>query len=76
VEKALKIVAAFEEAEAKGLGVVSLGSKMIDAPIVIRARKLVERARLMGILPGANPVAPASANAAASAAAGKQEAKA
>jgi hypothetical protein len=49
---------------------------MIDAPIVIRARKLVERARLMGILPGANPVPPASVNAAASAAAGKQEAKA
>ena len=53
VEKALKIVAAFEEAQAKGLGVVSLGSKMIDAPIVVRARKLVERARLMGILPAA-----------------------
>ncbi len=50
VEKALKIVVAFEEAQAKGLGVVSIGSKMIDAPIVIRARKLVERARLMGIL--------------------------
>jgi len=51
VEKALKIVAAFEEAQAKGLGVVSLGAKMIDAPIVIRARKLVERAKLMGIVP-------------------------
>ena len=69
MEKALKIVVAFEEAQAKGLGVVSLGSKMIDAPIVIRARKLVVRARLMGILPVASAATPASANA------GNREAK-
>ena len=49
LEKALKIVAAFEEAEAKGLGVVSLGSKMIDAPVVQRALRLVARARQMGL---------------------------
>src|SRR5712692_2787290 len=48
IEKALKIVAAFEEAQQRGLGVVSLGSKMIDPPVVERARKLVERARTMG----------------------------
>jgi citrate lyase subunit beta / citryl-CoA lyase len=51
VEKALKIVAAFEEAQRKGLGVVSLGSKMIDPPVVQRAIKLVARARAMGIAP-------------------------
>jgi len=45
IERALKIVAAFEEARGRGLGVVSLGSKMIDPPVVERARKLVERAR-------------------------------
>ncbi len=39
--RARKIVAAFEEAEAKGLGVVSLGSKMIDPPVVKRALKMV-----------------------------------
>jgi citrate lyase subunit beta/citryl-CoA lyase len=50
LEKALRIVAAFEEAETKGLGVVSLGSKMIDRPVVLRARKLVERAREAGLL--------------------------
>jgi citrate lyase subunit beta/citryl-CoA lyase len=50
VEKALKIVAAFEEAQRRGLGVVSLGSKMIDAPVVQRALKLVEQARRMGAL--------------------------
>jgi citrate lyase subunit beta/citryl-CoA lyase len=51
LEKALKIVAAFEEAQAKGLGVVSLGSKMIDAPVVNRAVKLVARGRQMGLIP-------------------------
>lgn len=51
IEKALKIVTAFEEAERKGLGVVSLGSKMIDPPVVERARKLVERAKAMGKAP-------------------------
>lgn len=50
IEKALKIVAAFEDAKAKGLGVVSLGSKMIDPPVVNRAVKLVERARKMGLV--------------------------
>jgi citrate lyase subunit beta / citryl-CoA lyase len=48
IEKALKIVAAFEEAQRRGLGVVSLGSKMIDPPVVERARKLVARAKAMG----------------------------
>ena len=44
IDKAKKIVLAFEEAEKKGLGVVSLGSKMIDAPVVKRARKTIELA--------------------------------
>jgi citrate lyase subunit beta / citryl-CoA lyase len=48
VEKALRIVAAFEEAQQRGLGVVSLGSKMIDPPVVERAQKLVERAKKIG----------------------------
>lgn len=49
--KALRIVAAFQEAEEKGLGVVSLGTKMIDRPVVLRARKLVEEARRAGLVP-------------------------
>ena len=52
LEKAREIVAAYEEAQAKGLGVVSLGSKMIDAPVVQRALKLVARAERMGLAPG------------------------
>jgi len=49
IDKALKVVAAFEDAQQKGLGVVSLGSKMIDPPVVERARKLVGRAKQMGM---------------------------
>ncbi len=51
IDKARKIVAAFQDAQARGLAVVSLGSKMIDPPVVERARKLVERARALGLLP-------------------------
>ena len=46
IEKANKIVLAFEEAEKKGLGVVSLGSKMIDPPVVKRAQKIINLALL------------------------------
>jgi len=49
VEKAQKIVVAFEEAQQRGVGVVSLGSKMIDPPVVQRALKLVARAKAMGL---------------------------
>jgi len=55
IEKALQIAAAFETAQQRGVGVVSLGSKMIDPPVVARALKLVERARQMGLLPIAEP---------------------
>jgi len=50
IAKATRIVLAFEEAEAKGLGVVSLGSKMIDAPVVKRAQTTVAMAREVGLL--------------------------
>lgn len=47
--RARRIVSAFEEAEARGSSVVSLGSRMIDPPVVLRARRLVELAGAMGI---------------------------
>ena len=47
ITKAQKIVQAYEDAKAKGLGVVSLGSKMIDAPIVKQALKVIELAKLI-----------------------------
>ncbi len=46
IDKAKKIVVAFEEAEKKGLGVVSIGSKMIDAPIVKRAKRILFLSKL------------------------------
>lgn len=44
IAKAKKIVNAFLEAREKGLGVVSLGTKMIDAPVVKRAQKTINLA--------------------------------
>ncbi|MBC8311573.1 MAG: HpcH/HpaI aldolase/citrate lyase family protein [Candidatus Marinimicrobia bacterium] len=44
IEKAKKIVLAFDDAERKGLGVVALGSKMIDPPVVKRALHTVNLA--------------------------------
>jgi len=50
IEKAKKIVIAFSEAEAKGLGVVALGTKMIDPPVVKRAQSTIELAIAMNKL--------------------------
>lgn len=44
IGKAKKIMLAFSEATEKGLGVVSLGTKMIDAPVVRRAQKVISLA--------------------------------
>ena len=50
IERAHMVVTAYNEAQQKGLGVVSLGSKMIDPPVVHRALKLMARARAMGLV--------------------------
>jgi citrate lyase subunit beta / citryl-CoA lyase len=50
IERARRIVTAFEDAKVKGLGVVSLGSKMIDPPVVERAQNLMARAQSMGLV--------------------------
>jgi len=50
IEKSVKIVAAYEEAARNGLGVVALGSKMIDAPVVARAQKTIDLAARLGLL--------------------------
>jgi len=54
VAKAQGIVAAFEDAEARGLGVVSIGSRMVDPPVVLRAQRLVEQATRAGLIAEAN----------------------
>jgi len=48
IEKAQKIVKAYNEAKKKGLGVVALGSKMIDAPVVKRAQQTLDMAKIGG----------------------------
>jgi len=50
IQRAREIVAAYREAQDKGLGVFSLGSKMIDSPVVQRALKLVAQAERTGRL--------------------------
>ncbi|MFN8206521.1 MAG: aldolase/citrate lyase family protein [Bacteroidales bacterium] len=49
ITRAQKIVEAFQEAESKGLGVVSLGNKMIDPPVVKRALQTLELARIFNL---------------------------
>jgi citrate lyase subunit beta/citryl-CoA lyase len=51
IEKAQRIVNAFEAAEKQGRGVVSLGSKMIDPPVVKRALRTIDIAEKEGLLP-------------------------
>ncbi|MBN1387512.1 MAG: citrate lyase subunit beta [Bacteroidales bacterium] len=51
INKASEIVQAFNEAEEKGLGVVSIGSKMIDAPVVARARRTLALAEKLNLIP-------------------------
>ncbi len=50
IEKAKKIILAFGEASDKGLGVVAMGSKMIDPPVVARAQKTITLAIRLGLL--------------------------
>jgi citrate lyase subunit beta / citryl-CoA lyase len=50
IEKAMKIVAAFHKATEQGLGVVSLGTKMIDPPVVKRALNTINSAIKTGKL--------------------------
>ena len=50
IVKAQKIVKAFKFAKEKGLGVVSLGTKMIDAPVVKRAENTLKTAIDFGII--------------------------
>lgn len=50
IEYAKKVVAAFDEAEARGSGVVALGRKMIDPPVVARAQRIIKLAEKIGTL--------------------------
>jgi citrate lyase subunit beta/citryl-CoA lyase len=49
LRRSRRVVAAAAEAESRGLGVIALDGKMIDKPIVERARRVVELARASGM---------------------------
>lgn len=50
IDRAGKIVDAFLKANEKGLGVVSLGTKMIDPPVVKRAQRIIDLALKMNLI--------------------------
>ncbi|SFB78137.1 citrate (pro-3S)-lyase subunit beta [Tropicimonas isoalkanivorans] len=49
VDYARRVVAAAEQAEADGLGVISLNGKMVDAPVVENAKRVLNRAAASGL---------------------------
>jgi citrate lyase subunit beta/citryl-CoA lyase len=49
VDYARRVVAAAEQAEADGLGVISLNGKMVDAPVVENAKRVLDRAAASGL---------------------------
>ncbi|ODA41475.1 aldolase/citrate lyase family protein [Desulfosporosinus sp. BG] len=50
LKHALRVLAAMEEAEKEGKGVFSLDGKMIDAPVINRARTIVELGQRLGLM--------------------------
>jgi citrate lyase subunit beta/citryl-CoA lyase len=50
IDYALKVIQAFEEANARGDGSIAFGGQLIDRPIVERARRALELAKLLGML--------------------------
>lgn len=50
IDKALAIMEAIREANAKGSGVISLGGRMVDKPIVERAQRTLDIARALGAI--------------------------
>lgn len=61
VRKARRVIEAAREAEARGLGVVSLDGKMIDKPIVVRAERVLALAEASGIARAPAAAAPKEA---------------
>lgn len=49
IEYARAVLAAIEEAEREGRGVIALNGKMIDAPVVERARQVLDAAQAIGL---------------------------
>lgn len=49
---ARRVMAAFREASSRGAGVIALDGRMIDAPVVARAEKILALAEAAGCIPG------------------------
>jgi len=49
VDYARRVIAAAEKAEREGLGVIALNGKMIDAPIVDHAKRVLQKAQASGV---------------------------
>jgi citrate lyase beta subunit len=49
-ERAVRVIEAWEHAQAEGRGVFTLDGKMIDAPLVAVQQRVLERARRAGAL--------------------------
>jgi citrate lyase subunit beta/citryl-CoA lyase len=48
MEEARRVVAAAEEAEARGIGAIAIGGKMIDRPVLERAKRAIKLAERLG----------------------------
>ena len=51
IAKAQTIIAAIKEARQRGSGVISVNSKMVDRPVVIRAERIIALAVAAGVIP-------------------------
>jgi len=49
---AKRVISAYEEAQREGKGVFSLDGKMVDAPILQRAKNIIEKAKAIGLIKG------------------------
>jgi citrate lyase subunit beta/citryl-CoA lyase len=50
IDRAQRFVAAADQAEAAGIGAYQVDGQMVDAPFVVRARRVLEQARQAGLL--------------------------
>ena len=50
INYALRVLQGVEEASKKGLGVFSLDGKMVDAPVINRAKTVIETAKIIGLI--------------------------
>lgn len=49
IRHSLKVVAASNEAAAKGIGVITVNGKMIDGPLITRAERIIAQAEASGV---------------------------